>query len=295
MPIEGGLPMLFRQAIERFVDNMENIERSKGTIEIYSRDLIAFLKYLETLYNGPVYLEEITADDIENFLSMLKNTKNYAPNSRSRNLYTLRSFYKYAYKKEMVTRNIALSLDTIKLPKKERPYLTEEEGAELVDIIPIPIIKLVVDFLLNTGLRISECLNLTLDDVNLDTKVIHIILGKGAKDRMVPINTNIYSLLLDYRENWRDADKSERFFATRKTGALSAVYVNTTIRKAVEKLGWKKHVSCHILRHSFASALVKKNVGLVQIQKLLGHSSLAITSVYTHTNLDQLAEAVNAL
>ena len=287
--------MLFKLALEKFIENMVIIERSKATIGKYSQDLRTFQKYLEQIHNGAVYLEDIKVGDIESFLGMLKEEKNYSPVSRSRHLYTIRAFYKYAYKKEMVDRDISLSLDTIKLPKKERDHLTEEEAVKLVETIRSPIVKLVVFFLLNTGLRISECLNLMIQDVNLDTKVIHVRMGKGAKDRSVPINEKLHRELVDYIENWRDAGSSDKFFATNKTGSLSGVYVNATIREAVDKLGWKKHVSCHVLRHTFASTLVKKNVGLVQIQKLLGHSSLAITSIYTHTNLDQLTEAVNVL
>ena len=150
-------------------------------------------------------------------------------------------------------------------------------------------------FLANTGLRISECLSLTLDDVDLDKSMIRVIQGKGGKDRNVPINQTLLPLLKDYRNNWRDAYGSDLFFATKKSGSLSNSYINTVIRNTVKKLGWKKQVSCHTLRHSFASSLVKKKVGLVEIQKLLGHSSLKVTSVYTHVDMDQLNEAVNAL
>uniref|UniRef100_UPI0012FD104B tyrosine-type recombinase/integrase n=2 Tax=Bacillati TaxID=1783272 RepID=UPI0012FD104B len=89
--------------------------------------------------------------------------------------------------------------------------------------------------------------------------------------------------------------ESPLFFCTKKTGKLSPVYVNRIISQAVNELGWKKKVTAHILRHSFASRLVKKDVNLVQIQKLLGHSSLNVTSIYTHTDLEQLSEAINTL
>lgn len=287
--------MILTKALERFFDNMHSIDRSPHTISVYKRDLTFFSHYLAKQFNGPVYLEDITVNDIESYLQMLKDVKKVAPNSRSRNFYTIRAFYNFAYKKELVDRNIALSLDFIKLPKKERQYLTEEEVTQLVDVIKKPLIRLVVTFLFHTGLRISECLKLTLDDVDLENKVIKVIDGKGAKDRTIPINDFLSPLLLDYRENWRDAYGSDKFFATKKSGALSNVYVNHSIGAAVKELGWKKKVSCHILRHSFASNLVRKNVGLVQIQKLLGHSSLDVTSIYTHTDLDQLFDAVNAM
>lgn len=287
--------MLLANVIEMYRDHMQGIDRSPETIDIYTKDLRAFQRHLEESQNGPAYLEDVTTADIEGFLRMLKDVKNYAPNSRSRNHYTIQAFYKFAYKKELVPRNVALSVEPVRLPKKERQHLTEREVAQLAAEIEHDLVRLVVMFLYHTGLRISECLKLTLADVDLDAGVIRVLAGKGNKDRTVPISDKLRPQLADYRDNWRDAYGSDRFFATKKTGRLSAVYVNHTIGEAVQRLGWDKKVSCHIMRHSFASNIVRKNVGLVQIQKLLGHSSLAVTSVYTHTNLDQLTDAVNAL
>lgn len=157
------------------------------------------------------------------------------------------------------------------------------------------LIQLVVLVLYLTGLRISECLSLTTDTVDLDQKVIHVVAGKGNKDRLIPISDKLLPLLQHYLEHERPDTDSNLFFCTKKTGKLSDVYVNRVLADAVKKLGWKKKVTAHILRHSFASQLVKKDVNLVQIQKLLGHSSLKVTSIYTHSNLEQLSVAVNCL
>ncbi|SHJ37082.1 Phage integrase family protein [Parasporobacterium paucivorans DSM 15970] len=181
------------------------------------------------------------------------------------------------------------------MPKKERNYLTEEEVDATIEEIDNNLIRLMATFLFNTGLRISECLNLKMNAVDFKKRIIHVRQGKGKKDRVVPMNNKLYDLLLDYRDNWREAYTSDNFFATRRTGSISYSHVNSTIRKAAKQAGINKQVSCHILRHSFASALVKKNVGIVQIQKLLGHESLAVTSIYTHTNTEALSDAVNAL
>jgi len=285
--------MQLNNAVELFSEYVYNLDFSPNTIQRYTKDLNAFNLYLEQKYNGQVFLEDITVSDIEMFMASLK--KHYAPISRSRYLYTLRSFYKFAHKKELVEKNLALSLEPGKLPVKERHYLTEEEIEKLVEAIDHALVSLVVVFLANTGLRISECLNLTLEDVDLDAKLIRVKNGKGNKDRNVPISKKLHPLIQDYRDNWRDAYGSERFFATKKTGKLTNTYINTVLRDAVKKLGWKKKVSCHILRHSFASNLIKKKVGIVEVQKLLGHSSLKTTSVYTHVDNEQLYEAVNVL
>ncbi|MCW3490303.1 tyrosine-type recombinase/integrase [Dethiobacter alkaliphilus] len=281
-------------AFKMYKQRLEIVNYSSKTIDLYIRDLNYLLHYIERTINGPIYLSELTSGDLEEFLHCLKK-KGIAPNSLNRYLYTFRSFYKFAVKKELVIRDISRLIDPVKLPYKERQYLTKDEIEQLMDAVNHQLIKLVVLFLANTGLRISECLALTLDDVDLETKIIHVTQGKGGRDRNVPINNRLYSELTDYKDNWRDAYGSNLFFATKKTGSLSAVYTNSIIRKTAKELGWRKKVSCHILRHSFASNLVRNKVGLVEIQKLLGHSSLATTSVYTHADMEQLNEAVNTL
>lgn len=287
--------MLLMQVIHMFLHYLLSIERSKETTTGYEKDLTQFSKFLEKKYNCTPYLEEITATDLESFLLWLKEKRNYAPASRARNLYTLRSFFAYAYKKELVARNVALSVENIKLQQKERVYLSETEVQQLVGAIDHDLIQLVVLVLYLTGLRISECLSLTTDTVDLDQRVIHVVAGKGNKDRLIPISDKLLPLLQHYLEHERPDTDSDLFFCTKKTGKLSDVYVNRVLADAVKKLGWKKKVTAHILRHSFASQLVKKDVNLVQIQKLLGHSSLKVTSIYTHSNLEQLSEAVNCL
>jgi len=285
---------LFTDVVEKFLLHMGAIDRSPETISGYSKDLSAFTRYLEKSYNGAVYIEEVTAGDIESFLEQLKK-QGQAPASRSRKLYTLRSFFAYAYKKEFVKRNIALSVDPPKLQQKERTYLSEDEVMQLIEAIDHPLIQIVVMTLYYTGLRISECLNLTLDTVDLNKQLIHVVGGKGNKDRYVPISDKLLPILVDYVLHQRPEVHSDSFFATTKTGTLSPVYVNRVLGETVKKLGWKKKVTAHILRHSFASQLVKKEVNLVKIQKLLGHSSLKVTSIYTHSNMEELSEAVNVL
>ncbi|WP_342404966.1 tyrosine-type recombinase/integrase [Brevibacillus sp. FSL K6-2834] len=286
--------MLLSQAIQQFDQYLSAIDRSEETRSGYQKDLTQLHRFLEERYNCPPYLEDIQLADLEAYLSWLKEEKGYAPASRSRNLYTLRSFYNYCYKKELVVRNIALSLENIKLPHKERQYLSEEEVNELVQAIDHDLIRLVVKFLYFTGLRISECLNLTVDDVDLERQMVHVRGGKGNKDRVVPLSEKIVPPLRAYLEKKRPQG-TDRFFATEKTGKLSAVYVNSVLADATTKLGWKKTVTAHILRHSFASQLVKKDVNIVNISKLLGHSSIKVTSVYTHANTNQLKEAVSVL
>ncbi|MGD8190309.1 tyrosine-type recombinase/integrase [Brevibacillus ginsengisoli] len=287
--------MLLTNAITLFLNYLSSIDRSEETISGYQKDLKQLTCYLENRYNCELYVEEVTANDLEDYLFYLKDKRKYAASSRSRNLHTLRSFFAYAYKKEWVIRNVALSVERINVQQKERTHLSDEEVQSLIHTIDHELIRLVVQALYMTGLRISECLNLVVDDVDIQRRVIHVIAGKGNKDRLVPISERLAPHLEEYILYKRPATNSTLFFCTKKTGMLSPIYVNRVIADAVKKLGWKKKITAHILRHSFASQLVKKDVNLVQIQKLLGHSSLKVTSVYTHTDIDQLSDAVNTL
>lgn len=285
--------MLLHDAIKEFKRYLKITSRSPETITSYSSDLLSFEEFMENKYNGPVYLDEIESIDIEDYLYHLKN-KNLQNSTRSRNLYTLRSFWNFAFKNKLCSWNVAISIEPIKTQQKERTYLTKDEAMELMESIEHPLIKLVVQTLFYTGMRISECLNLKLNDVDIENKVIHVINGKGSKDRDIPINNTLLPLLEEYLETRPDVS-GNYFFVTKKTGRLSAVYVNRVIDDTVKTLGWKKHVSAHILRHSFASNLIKKGVNLVYVQKLLGHSNLKVTSVYTHANLEDLNSSINLL
>jgi integrase/recombinase XerD len=290
----SGKALLLTESIEAFKKYMETMDRSKETIRGYSMEMAVFNRFLEKKNNGPVYLTEVNEQDMEDYLLHLK-IKGDAPASRSRSLYILRSFYNFCYKKDLVLKNLGVKLEPIKVPQKERCYLTEEEVNELLTAIDNPIIHVVVQTLFMTGMRISEALNLTLQDVDMEKKVILVREGKGKKSRIIPISKKLHFHLVNYLSNVRPKVENNRFFATKKTGSLSDQHVNGIIRGATEKLGWNKNVTCHILRHSFASNLIKHDVNLVKVQKLLGHSSLKTTSIYTHSNLEELAKAVNIL
>jgi site-specific recombinase XerD len=285
--------MLFMESVDKFGKYQSNIERSLVTIQAYREDLTLLNRYLQEKYNGPIYLEDITQEDVENYLYYLKEIKHYQPISRKRVLGSTRSFFSYAYKSEWCDKNVTARLEPTKCQQKERQYLSKEEVMQFVNAIQHGLIRLVAQTLFYTGMRISECLNLQVEDVKLEENLIHIRHGKGNKDRFVPINSKLKELLVDYKENWRLA--SDYFFATKISGTLSATSVARVFRETTQSLGWKKKVSAHILRHSFASKLVQNDVHLVKISKLLGHSSLKTTSIYVHSNMDDLKDAVNTL
>lgn len=172
--------------------------------------------------------------------------------------------------------------------------MTEGEIAQLVEAIEKPILRLAVLFMAKTGLRVNEVVMLKLSAVDLETNIIHVIEGKGGKYREVPIAESLRTELIEYLQQTREAD-SEYFFATKKTGRLSAQYINRELKMAAKALGWDKNITNHTMRRSFATILLNKNVNIVTIQHLLGHSSLRTTSIYLNILDLDLRNAVDLL
>lgn len=286
--------MLFREAIKAFLKHMTTIGRSPATVKNYGAILARFAKDVEARHNGPVYVDDLTPTDVEAYLEELLD-RGLKAGSRSAVVYAARSFLHWAYKKRLTERDVAVDIETIQTPRRERTYLSTAECEELAAAVDSPVIRALVRTLYLTGLRIREALNLTLDDVDMQRGVIHVRAGKGNRDRLVPIGDRLREVMVSYLESDRPAAADQRFFGTERSGALSATHVERVLMLTTKKLGWNKHVTPHVLRHSFATALVKSNVSIVRIQRLLGHSDVKITSIYTHASLDDLAEAVNAI
>lgn len=284
--------MILEKALQSYKLSMEQQEKSPRTVTGYMQDLNFFRKWLEKEWNGPVYLEDIEFKDVDKFVRHLKEEKDYKPASRKRVSVALRMFFRYAWKKKMCIEDIATQIEDVKCIPNERDYLTEKEALDFIKEIDHPLVKVFTITLLYTGMRLSEALSLTPEDVDMESQWIHVRQGKGNKSRKIPISKKLESELIDYIE-WRV--DSNQFFATEKTGALSIGRVQTVIRETRERLGSKKQITAHMFRHSFASQLVKKDVNIVSLSKLLGHSNLKTTSIYTHVSSDQLVDAINML
>lgn len=286
------MEMLFADALKDYEIYLRGLDRSKRTIEGYYHDLNFFMKWLQDWYNGSVYLEDITLEDIETFLRMLKEERNYKPSSRKRVSISIKMFYVFAYKKKLGVEDIAAQMEPIKVPHKEREYLKEEEVMSFVEAVDHDLARVAILTMYFAGLRVSECVNLKIEDVDMDKKIIKVIAGKGNKDRTVPMAPRLLEIFEDYLE-WKV--ESDYFLATERTGRISKVRLEAIIRETRKGLNLEKHVTAHTFRHSFASRLVAKNVNIVNISKLLGHSDIKVTSLYTHTDLSQLQDAVNLM
>lgn len=284
--------MLAEQAIVAFGEFLLTQGRSTKTVIGYQSDLRRFARYYESKYNGPWYVEDTTTQDIEEFLSR----QVVHPATRNRRLYGLRTFFRYLEKQGICRDNPTATIEAVRHVKPERMHLREEELERFIQHIDHPLVRVVALTLAYTGIRVSECVQLRIQDVNFSQRTIFIAAGKGNKHRTLPIADKLYPELVAYYEAHRKgADKAERFFATEATGGISPTHINRVFRQTSELLGYNRPITAHIFRHSFATNLIRRGVSLVHVQKLLGHSSLAVTSIYTHATMDDLTQAVNQL
>ena len=286
--------MLLIEGLKKFIYYLELQERSRKTIEDYFNHIKLFNCYLEKEYNCPVYVEDLTENDIEDYLRS-GNIKGWKRTTRNKVLYILRSFFGFLGKKGYIKHNPVTNIKSIAVNKMERVYLTQEEVKALFNAIEYPVIRVVAQTMYYGGLRITECLELKLNDVDLKKNILTVRKGKGNKVRQVPINQTLHVILSNYLSHNRPNVTSDRLFPSRKTGKLSDSYFRSLFKASIDKLNWKMKVTPHTLRHSFASCLVRKDVNLIKIQRLLGHSNIKTTSIYTHTRVDDLVDAVATL
>jgi len=283
---------------DKYLNHLVSMERSGETIRGYRTVLNYLEEYFAIKYNRDVYLDEVTFGDLDDFICSMSTEKKWQINSVKKCHYVLSSFFGYCYRKELCPKDISKQMEPVKGEQKERVYLTTEEFERLINHLDHHIVKHIALTMFYSGIRISECLNLKIGDLDFKRSVFKIRKGKGKTFRLVPMHEKLKKILKSYLKdnNLRDFKVREgRVFATARSGTISAVYVNQKLKEASLRAGLPKGISAHVLRHSFASNLVNKNRSLVHVQKLLGHADLRTTGIYTHAKLDELAESVNIL
>jgi integrase/recombinase XerD len=283
-----------KKSIELFEEYMKVTDKSYETISLYMRCLDNFNRYLVSQYNQLLYVEDISPDDLEKYLFNELPEVKYSSSTRHNMISAFKSLFSFCYLKGYCNINTGKLVKNIRVETKERDYITELEFRKLMKHVKSTTAYAVVHTLFYTGLRIRECLNLKLADVDLVNDFISVKQGKGNKDRNVPVNDRLKTVLQEYLEEYRNDHGTESFFAG-QSGGMCKQYVNRMLKQAEVKAGMDKHISCHILRHSFASNLTERGVDILKVQKLLGHNSIKTTAVYLHTTQEELQEAVDLL
>lgn len=260
-----------------------NKRYSVYTINNYYKDIIDFINYLDKVD----YLK-IKDEDVVYYLEYLYNQK-YNKNSISRKLSSLRSFYNYLVNNDIIAYNY---FNNHKNPKKDKilPKYIKDEDLELMFSKTKNIRdKLILELLFVTGIRVSELVNIKINDINLYNREIKIF-GKGSKERIVIFSTNCLNNLNNYlKERDKINKKNSNYLILNKNGGKIST---TSIRNILNKIklisGAKTKITPHMLRHTFATDMLNNGADLVSVKKLLGHESLDTTSIYTHVTNERV-------
>ena len=280
--------------IEQYI-NYVLFERrlSKNTASSYKNDLDKFMIYLKDKHINS--FKNVSKKDITSYLEYL-NKEDVSTSSIARKLTTIKNFYTYLVKTEIIKSNVAETIERPKLRKKLPQVLTIEEVDKLLDLELNTKFdyrnKAMLELLYGTGLRISELLNLKLGDIDFSNCIVRC-LGKGNKERIVPIGEYVIYYLnsyLEYRPFLLKNKKSDYLFLNSRGEHLSRFSFFKILKELLRKKGINKHISPHSLRHSFATHILEGGADLRSIQELLGHSDISTTKIYTHISNKQIKE-----
>jgi integrase/recombinase XerC len=273
----------------RYIDAERNL--SPHTQAAYLRDLSEFQAFLER--NGGFDREALAR--IDSFLLRRYLAELHKINQRTsiaRKLSTLRTFFRYLVREGFLTCNPAEGLSTPKVSSYLPKTLSVDEahalmergyGSTLLDLRD----RAIVELLYSSGLRVSELTGLDVGALDLREQLVRV-LGKGRKERIVPVGRKAYEALVTYLEARGMPDAEDPLFVNARGGRLTTRSVQRNLKFRLIKAGLIKDISPHALRHSFATHLLDGGADLRAIQELLGHASLSTTQKYTQVSVDQL-------
>lgn len=264
---------------------------SLETVKNYKYDLEKFLLFLKE--KGIFDINLVTTKDIEDYLATLKN---FSPKTVSRNITSINNFMLFLLKEKKIDFNPCEFIDRPKLNKNLPTVLSIEEVDKLLDI-PLKTKydyrnKAMLEILYGSGLRISELINLTTRDVDFENAVIRC-LGKGSKERIVPINDYIIhylNLYLDKRNLFLIKGQNDYLFLNNHGKQMTRQGFLKNLQKILKEKNITKHVTPHTLRHSFATHILSGGADLRSIQLLLGHSDISTTKIYTHISHEKVRD-----
>lgn len=265
---------------------------SKNTIETY---LINFNKYSKYCENNNIDIINVEYIDLLNYLTYLKEKEHYTPKSINTIISMLKSFYNYLLLDGYIENNPTSLLKSPKIPKKLPNYLSEEEISKL--FYSIDTSKnlgkrnyLLLLLLYDTGVRVSELINIRINDIDFENKTIKII-GKGDKERLVYFTSDDLAVILDYlREN-----NKNYLFSNQKGTPITRNEVYNIVVRCCEEAGINKHVTPHMIRHSFATHMIINDADIMSVKTILGHSNVTTTQIYTHFNKKDLKRKYDEL
>lgn len=267
---------------------------SPHTLLSYQTDLGQFAEYLKTTYQ----ITDAAEADFHIIRSWLVSLVQKSLDARTvnRKIACLRSYYKFLLREGRISKNPTLRIKPPKAAKKLPAFVQEDAFNQLLNSFEFEDSfagyrdKLILEFLYGTGMRLSELTGLMHNDVNLPSRTVKV-LGKGNKERIIPLNDSLILCLTTYLEKKKNEfpdNPTSALLVTNRLVPLYPKFVYRTVKKYIGMITTSGHTNPHVLRHSFATHLLNKGADLNAIKDLLGHASLAATQVYTHNTIEKL-------
>lgn len=272
---------------------------SENSVEAYVHDIEKFTQFL-AINKAEKKPNEIELENLENFLKWI-NELGMTAASQARIISGLRSFYKFCLQEQISTADPTALLETPRLPKHLPDTLSYVEIEKIISVLDLSTPegmrnKAIIETLYSCGLRVSELVNLKLSCLYFSVGYVRII-GKGDKERLVPIGNYAIKYINIYLENTRVhmpviTGNEDVVFLNRRGRKLSRVMIFMIIKEAAKKAGIIKNISPHTFRHSFATHLVEGGADLRAVQEMLGHESITTTEIYTHLDREYLRDTL---
>lgn len=280
-----------RQVMDSFIHYISYIDpKAELTIDAYKNDIENYVNYLETVNINNI--NDITIDTISLYINSLAS--NYEFSSVQRKIVTVRQYHRFLNTMNYLPYDPTSYL-SIKNKGKRIPNVLSLEEINRLLSYPNQSLKdhldsTIILLLARSGLRVSECVNLKMHQIYLNERWIRVI-GKGNKERLVPMSHDLIHTLNHYLENIRSLwlkNPTDCVFINQRGNRVERQYIHTMIKSRCNKLGLGNAISAHTLRHSFATSILDTGVDLRIIQELLGHSDIKTTQIYTHLNRDSI-------
>jgi integrase/recombinase XerD len=284
--------------------NYLKLERSLSgnSVEAYLRDVDKLRQFMEMTHRG-VSAMTVTSKHLQGFLEYV-NELGMSAHSQARILSGIKAFYKYLLFEEIIDKDPTVLIEGPKLGRKLPDTLNFHEIEKLLEAIDLSTPegarnRAMLEMLYSSGLRVSELVELKMNSLHFDVGFLRVI-GKGNKERLVPVGTDAMKFATIYIEKVRGIPPHKfpqkgyesYVFLNRLGKKLTRVMVFTIIKNLAKQIGLKKNISPHTFRHSFATHLIEGGADLRAVQEMLGHESITTTEIYTHLDRDYLKQVI---
>lgn len=268
-----------------------------NSVEAYTNDVLKLKDFSLEIKKNPT---QITHDDLTHFIAVLFDL-GLSPRSQARIISGIKQFYAYLFLEDEINDDPSELIELPKIGRKLPEILTIEEIDLMIDSLDYSKSETernaaILETLYSCGLRVSELVNLKFEDLHFDKGFVRVI-GKGNKERLVPVSPSVETKVVAYRNNSRQSipikHGNEKFvFLNRRGAKLTRTMILTIVKQTALLAGITKTVSPHTFRHSFATHLLEGGANLRAIQEMLGHESITTTEIYTHMDERFLREAI---